>query len=121
DLRTLIRLWLLFRRERPQIVHTHSSKAGILGRWAAKLAGVPVIFHTYHGFGFHDFQHPLVRKFYVWIEQLTKKVTTQAVVVSYANAEKAEQTGILHRNEWVLCRAAISVQEFMQPGIRRGR
>jgi hypothetical protein len=46
DLRSLIALWKLFRKERPDVVHTHSSKAGILGRWAAWLAGVPNIFHT---------------------------------------------------------------------------
>src|SRR5262245_64789586 len=56
DLNTLFQLWRLFRREKPEVVHTHSSKAGILGRWAAKLAGVPFIFHTAHGFGFNDFQ-----------------------------------------------------------------
>ena len=58
---TLLKLWNLFRRERPHIVHTHSSKAGILGRLAARLAGVPVIFHTYHGFGFNDFQPRLIK------------------------------------------------------------
>jgi glycosyltransferase involved in cell wall biosynthesis len=119
DLRAILQLWSLFRRERPHIVHTHSSKAGILGRWAAKLAGVPVIFHTYHGFGFHDFQRPVVRSFYVWLERLTQKVTTRPVVVSYANAEKAERSGIVQRNDWVLCRDAISVQEFMEPKPRR--
>ena len=54
-------MWRLFRRERPDVVHTHSTKAGILARWAARLAGVPVIFHTVHGFGFNDFQSPIVR------------------------------------------------------------
>src|SRR5258705_10652319 len=67
DLATLVSLWNLFRKERPQVVHTHSSKAGILGRWAAWLAGVPNIFHTAHGFGFNDFQRPLVRNIYIWL------------------------------------------------------
>src|SRR5262245_29244310 len=49
DIRAFFYMWRLFRRERPQVVHTHSSKAGILGRWAARLAGVPFIFHTVHG------------------------------------------------------------------------
>ncbi len=45
DILALIQMWRIFRRERPILVHTHCPKAGILGRWAAKLAGVPVIFH----------------------------------------------------------------------------
>jgi glycosyltransferase involved in cell wall biosynthesis len=110
-----LKLWRLFRREKPQVVHTHSAKAGIIGRWAARLAGVPVIFHTWHGFGFNDFQRPMVRNFYVWLERMTAKITTRLFVVSYANAERAERYGVLPRGEWVLSRDAISVDEFLQP------
>jgi glycosyltransferase involved in cell wall biosynthesis len=118
DLKALFSMLRLFRREKPQIVHTHSSKAGILGRWAARLAGVPFIFHTAHGFGFHDFQRPLVKRVYVWLERITSKITTKLVVVSYANAEKGERNGVFQRGDWILCRDAISVTEFMQPGPR---
>jgi glycosyltransferase involved in cell wall biosynthesis len=119
DLKALFSMLRLFRREKPQIVHTHSSKAGILGRWAARLAGVPFIFHTAHGFGFHDFQRPMVKRVYVFLERITTRITTKLVVVSYANAEKGERNGVLKRGDWILCRDAISVREFMQPGPRR--
>jgi glycosyltransferase involved in cell wall biosynthesis len=119
DLLSFLKLWTLFRRERPDVVHTHSSKAGILGRWAARLAGVPVIFHTVHGFSFHDYQPPIVRKIYLWLERVTTKITTKTVVVSFANAEKGEKAGVFTRNEWVLCRDAISVDRFLGPGARR--
>src|SRR5215475_2897270 len=69
DFISFLKLWSLFRRERPTLVHTHSSKAGILGRWAARLAGVPVIFHTVHGFSFHDYQPFPVRRLYLWLEK----------------------------------------------------
>jgi glycosyltransferase involved in cell wall biosynthesis len=119
DLKALFSMLRLFQREKPLIVHTHSSKAGILGRWAAKLAGVPFIFHTAHGFGFHDFQRPMVKRVYVFLERITTRITTKLVVVSYANAEKGEQNGVFKRGDWILCRDAISVREFMQPGPRR--
>jgi len=116
DFKALFSLWKLFRRERPQVVHTHSSKAGILGRWAAWLAGVPNIFHTAHGFGFNDFQRPIVRNLYIWLEKVTGWISTKLVVVSYANADKGEKNGVFKRGEWILCRDAISVEQFMQPG-----
>src|SRR5215471_2666924 len=119
DFITLFQLWRLFRREKPQLVHTHSSKAGILGRWAARLAGVPFIFHTAHGFGFNDFQRPLVRNAYIWLEKVTGAITTKLVVVSYANAEKGEKNGVFNRGDWILCRDAISVEQFLQPSPRR--
>src|SRR5881296_4746197 len=74
DLRALAELTRLLKTLKPAIVHTHSSKAGILGRWAAWLAGVPIIIHTIHGYGISDFQRPIVRKVYVWLERITTKI-----------------------------------------------
>jgi glycosyltransferase involved in cell wall biosynthesis len=114
----LFKLWRLFRHEKPDIVHTHCAKAGILGRWAARLAGVPIIFHTYHGFGFNDVQGRMIKNFYVLLERLTGKWTTQTVVVSHANADVAEKSRIVQKDDWILCRDAISVHEFMQTAPR---
>jgi len=121
DAIAFVKLWQVFRRERPDIVHTHSAKAGILGRWAAKLAGVRLIFHTAHGFGFNDFQRPVVRNLYIWLERMTSRITTKLFLVSYANAEKAEKCGMTRRGEWVLARDSISVDQFLEPKPRRGR
>jgi glycosyltransferase involved in cell wall biosynthesis len=115
DLQALITLSLLFRRERPDIVHTHTAKVGIIARWAAKLAGVPYIFHTSHGFGFNDFQRGVARGFYIALECLTAKITTRLFMVSYANAATAEKVGMAKRGEWILTRDAISVEEFTKP------
>jgi glycosyltransferase involved in cell wall biosynthesis len=121
DLRALFQLWRVFRRERPNIVHTHTAKAGILGRLAARLAGVPIIFHTYHGFGFNDFQRRIVRNFYISLERITGKVTTQTVVVSHATGNRAEANGIVRKGDWMLCRAAIPLDDFMRTGPRRAK
>src|SRR5204863_6512615 len=109
----------LFRRERPEIVHTHTAKAGILARWAAKLAGVPYIFHTSHGFGFNDFQRRIERSFYIGLERLTARITTKLFMVSYANAKTAENIGMAQSGDWILTRDAISVEEFMKPAPTR--
>src|ERR1041385_8981651 len=55
DLLTIYRLWWLIRREKPDIVHTHTAKAGLVGRIAAWLSGVPVIVHTFHGHVFSGY------------------------------------------------------------------
>lgn len=119
DLGAFIQLWKLFRRERPEIVHTHSSKAGILGRWTAWLARVPIIFHTAHGFGFNDYQNWMGRTFYIWLERITRLITTKPVVVSKANAARAEALGVIRPGEWLLCRDAIDIDTFLAPGPRR--
>jgi glycosyltransferase involved in cell wall biosynthesis len=118
DARALWELYRLFRKETPDIVHTHSSKAGILGRWAARLAGVPIIYHTAHGFGFNDDQHPLRKNLFIVLERLAKKVTTQFVVVSRSNERTAQDHRILDSGEAILCRDAIALEEFLQPGPR---
>lgn len=93
DLLALLQLASLFLSEKPDVVHTHSSKAGILGRLAAKLAGVPVVVHTYHGFGFNDFQPPRTKALYAALERLCCAVTDAIVFVSRAN----EAYGRAHR------------------------
>ena len=68
DLKSLWRLYRLMRREQFTIVHTHTPKAGLLAQLAARLAGVPVVVNTLHGFYFHEHMHPLVRRFYIAVE-----------------------------------------------------
>jgi glycosyltransferase involved in cell wall biosynthesis len=60
-----------------------------------------------------------VKSIYVWLERVTTRITTKLVVVSYANAQKGEQHRVFKPGDWILCRDAISVTEFMQPGPRR--
>ena len=70
DLNALLDLTRTFQRERVDIVHTHNPKPGLLGQLAARLAGVPVVVNTIHGFYFHDHMRPLPRRFYILMEQL---------------------------------------------------
>jgi glycosyltransferase involved in cell wall biosynthesis len=58
ELRALVRLYRLMRQERPHVVHTHTAKAGFVGRLAARLARVPVVVHTFHGHVLHGYYGP---------------------------------------------------------------
>ena len=69
DLAATGRLTALFTRRKFDVVHTHTSKAGVVGRVAARRAGVPRIVHTYHGFPFHQFQSAPRRSAYVATER----------------------------------------------------
>jgi glycosyltransferase involved in cell wall biosynthesis len=71
------------------IVHTHSSKAGALGRFAAHRVGVPAIVHTFHGFPFHDFQFGPLRTTYIEIEKRLGRITDQFLAVGGAVAAQA--------------------------------
>lgn len=95
DLITLFSLVKLLRREKFDLVHTHSSKAGILGRWAAKIAGVPHIVHTIHGFAFHDFMANWKRQLYINLEQISRGCTNFFITVSELNRQEALGLGLL--------------------------
>ncbi|WP_163505801.1 glycosyltransferase [Fodinicola acaciae] len=81
DLRALGRLTEVIGREGYDLVHTHSAKAGAIGRLAAHRAGVPRIVHTFHGFPFHEFQSAARRSAYVHIERRLGRFTDVALCV----------------------------------------
>ena len=84
DLKAFWHLYRLMRRERVQIVHTHLSKAGILGRFAARLAGVPAIVHTYHGDVLEGYFSKWKSWLYAGAERVTACITDRFVCVSDA-------------------------------------
>ena len=83
DLKTFYILLKLIRSFKPDIVHTHASKAGVLGRIAAKTMGVQVIVHTYHGHVFHGYFNPTITKLIVFIERILGKITTKITLISF--------------------------------------
>jgi glycosyltransferase involved in cell wall biosynthesis len=89
DLRALARLRDLLGRRGFDIVHTHTAKAGVLGRLAAHRAGVPRLVHTYHGFPFHEFQGVPRRQAYVQIERGLGRITDLALCVGTGVAVEA--------------------------------
>jgi glycosyltransferase involved in cell wall biosynthesis len=84
----------LFRKQNPDIVHTHSGKAGILGRLAARRAGVPVIIHTIHGPSFGAFQGQVANEIFRSAEKYTASATTHFVAVADAMIAQYLAAGI---------------------------
>lgn len=119
DLLALVRLTQRMRRGGYVVVHTHSSKAGILGRWAAWLARVPVIVHTVHGWGHHERQHPLMRAAYVILERLSLLITDRLIVVSPQNVDKGLADGIGAPADYVVIRSGIELERFGHPQVAR--
>jgi glycosyltransferase involved in cell wall biosynthesis len=112
DIRSVRRICDILRCFSPDIVHTHTPKAGIVGRWAARLAGVPRIVHTYHGFGFSP-QHPLwQRAFYVGLERASALITSQFVAVSDPNRVLGQSYGIFLREKCALIRPGVDFADF---------
>jgi glycosyltransferase involved in cell wall biosynthesis len=94
DLKALRWLRGHYLKTRPDLVHTHSGKAGILGRTAAHLARVPVIVHTIHGPSFGPFQGPLPNLLYKVAEKAADRYTTHFISVAQAMTDQYLAAGI---------------------------
>lgn len=94
DARALRHLTRLFDERGFDVVHTHSTKAGALGRVAAHRARVPLIVHTYHGFPFHDFQDPVHRAAYIAVERRLARITDMVLAIGSGVATEALQRGL---------------------------
>ena len=120
DLITLVRLFRLMRRERPDIVHTHTAKAGALGRVAARLAGVPVVVHTFHGSVFDGYFGPSVARFFQWIERILALGTDAIVAVSERVAADLAERKITPRKKIEVVPLGLELGRFQDVQQRRG-
>jgi len=111
DALALFSLIRLFKKIKPKIVHTHSSKAGILGRLAAFAARVPIVIHSVHGFSFSPFQPFFKRNFYLLFEKICRPLTTHFVFVAASDIESARSHKLLAEN-YSLIRSGFPLQKF---------
>lgn len=102
----------LIREREPSIVHTHSSKAGILGRLAAAAEGVPIILHTIHGFGITAVRNPLLQRALLAAERKAAKKTTHFVAVSRENIETGKNYGLFDDSKVSLIYAGVPLEKF---------
>jgi glycosyltransferase involved in cell wall biosynthesis len=115
DLLTILKLRSYIRAQRIDLVHTHSSKAGILGRAAAVLAGVPVILHTVHGWSFNDTQPAWLRGVYVTLERVAARFTHRLIVVSSRNRDCGLIHGIGREDQYDVIHSGIDIESFRRP------
>ncbi|MBI5390618.1 glycosyltransferase family 4 protein [Candidatus Woesearchaeota archaeon] len=113
NLAALYRLYRFIKNEKPDIVSTHSSVAGILGRIAAKLAGVSVIIHTVHGWGLRDDMSWLKKKLYIFLERWCGRLSDKVIVVSRYNLTKGIHEGIVvDPKKYMVIHSGIDVAAF---------
>lgn len=103
----------------PLVVHTHSSKAGVLGRVAARLEGARAVVHTVHGFAFHEGQRPLVRWGLSAVERLLAPTTDALVFVSQRDMDTAARLGMLRPGQAHLIRSGIHLAGYAPNAARR--
>ena len=113
DFLALQKLENIFREQKPDIVHTHSGKAGILGRHAAKNAGVPVSIHTIHGPSFGNFQNGLSNFIFTAAERRAVRVTDHFIVVADAMKTQYLAAGIGRPEQYTKIFSGFELEPFL--------
>lgn len=99
DIKALLQIYKYIRKINPDIVHTHTAKAGILGRLAAKLLKVPIIIHTFHGNVFNGYFGKLKTDFFIWFEKMLAINSTKIITISEQQKNELLTLGITNNNK----------------------
>jgi glycosyltransferase involved in cell wall biosynthesis len=117
DVISLWRLWRVMRRERFAIVHTHTPKAGLLGQLAARLAGVPLVVNTVHGFYLHAGMNPVARRIYLLLEKLAATCSDRILSQNAEDIEIAVRERVCRREKIKFLGNGIDLTQFDPDGI----
>jgi len=109
----------LLKELQPDVVHTHSSKAGIIGRWAAHRAKVPAVVHTIHGLSWTASTLAPVNATYRWLEKITAPVTGRIVCVADAMRDQSLARGLGEASQYVTVYSGMSTAVFVNPPVAR--
>lgn len=116
DLKAFFRLVKIFRAERPHIVHTHTSKAGFLGRWAARLVGVPLVVHTPHGHVFWGYFNRLVTAFFILLEKITAVITDRIITLTEQEKKDYLIRRIAPDGKFEIIHSGVALGSFLASG-----
>src|SRR5262249_39533390 len=120
DLKALIALYRLLRRERPNIVHTHTAKAGFVGRLAARLAGVPIVVHTYHGHVLHGYYSPRTTWLLRRMERMLGLLTSRIIAVSDQVKRDLVHYGVARAEKISVISLGFDLKPFLDSAVHRG-
>lgn len=118
DVKALFDVYRFLKRGSYTVVHTHSSKAGIVGRLAARAAGVPVVVHTIHGMAFHEFQSAWKNRLYIALERLCAPLSDRIVSVSQRLSETAVSHRIGRSDQHTTIFSGMALELFLSVGDR---
>lgn len=104
---------------KPDIVHTHSSKAGIIGRWAAHAMKCRGIVHTIHGLAFTASTSPMVNNVYKWLERRTAPITHKIVCVADSMRDQSLAAHIGRPEQYVTVYSGMETAQFIHPPVDR--
>ena len=114
DIRALCDLVRIIKAEKPDVVHTHTSKAGILGRVAAKIVRVPLIVHTPHGHVFFGHFGPILSRVFLWVERLFGILTDRVVVLTDGERSDYTDRNVYPEDKLVQIHSGVDIEKFKQ-------
>lgn len=117
DIRALFTLFKILRKEKPDIVHTHTSKAGFLGRWASFLARNPIIIHTPHGHVFHSYFGPVLTKIFVIAEKISSLITDKIITLTDRERDEHVERKIASIKKFVTIHSGVDLDRFIKLNI----
>lgn len=116
NLKSIYEMYKFFKKEKPDIVHVHTPIAAVLGRIAAKLARVPNIIYTAHGFYFHENMKPLVYKIFLNIEKFVARLATDFIFTqSEEDAQAALKNKFISKNKIIAIGNGVDVYGKFNP------
>lgn len=114
DIRTLWKVYQLMKVMKPNVVHTHAAKAGFVGRVAARMAGVPVIIHTFHGHVFKGYFSPSRTRFFIFLERITARISDTIITLSDSlRRELAEDYRIARKGRITVLPLGLDLDDFV--------